>query len=99
MQETGSFYLETGISSAQWQTMKQRDKDAMAMVGDRPAKLPAHADSRACVLPWYGLATRLVFILVVAICSCENPYKNRPEDQTIAVDLPSLIAEIFYLTL
>lgn len=86
MQETGSFYLETGISSTQWQTMKQRDKDAMAMVGDRPAKLPAHTDSRACVLPRYGY----VFILVIGICSC----KNKSEDQTIA-DLPSLIARAF----
>lgn len=33
--------------------MNQRDKDAMAMVGDRPAKLPARADSRACVPPRY----------------------------------------------
>lgn len=83
MQETGSFYLETGISSTQWQTMKERDKDAMAMVGDRPTKLPAQADSRACVLPWYGRATLLAFILVIGICSCENAYKNKSEDQTI----------------
>jgi len=94
MQQTGSFYLETGISSTQWQTMNWRDKVAMAMVGDRPAKLPAHTDSRACVLPWYGPATPLAFILVIGICSCENPYKNKSEDRTI-VDLPSLIARSF----
>lgn len=94
MQETGSFYLETGISSTQWQTMNQRDKDAMAMVGDRPAKLPAHADSRAYVLLRYRPAIPFAFILVIGICSCENPYKNKSEDQTI-VDQPSLIARSF----
>lgn len=56
--------------------MNWGDKDAMEMVGDRPDKLPAHADSRACVLPWYGAAPAPAFILVIVFVPVKTPIKT-----------------------